>query len=111
MTNKISFSAVAVTSVIMMAMPLLASAAVIINMELQQGMSNADVSALQTFLAADNTIYPEGIVSGYYGALTVAAVKRYQIAHNISPVGRVGPVTLASINDMSDSGTTGGSSS
>lgn len=107
MTKKISFSSIVATSVIMMAMPLFASAAVL-SMQLEPGMTNSDVSALQTFLAADAAIYPEGIVSGFYGPLTVAAVKRYQTAHGLSAVGRVGPATLASINGMTDSGNVSG---
>jgi peptidoglycan hydrolase-like protein with peptidoglycan-binding domain len=69
------------------------------------GDSNSQVSALQTFLAADSSIYPEGLVTGYYGSLTVAAVERYQCKNGIvcqgSPsttgYGRVGPATLAKI--------------
>jgi peptidoglycan hydrolase-like protein with peptidoglycan-binding domain len=42
------------------------------------GSSGAQVSALQQFLAADPAIYPEGLVTGYFGPLTQAAVMRYQ---------------------------------
>ena len=73
---------------------------------LGQGSTGADVSSLQRFLARDPSIYPEAVVSGYYGALTTAAVKRFQIKYGIvssgSPsttgFGRVGPKTLAVIN-------------
>src|SRR5258708_8343637 len=37
---------------------------------LKQGMTGADVSALQAILAADPTIYPEGSVTGFFGKLT-----------------------------------------
>lgn len=66
--------------------------------ELQLGMSGAEVTTLQNFLASDTTIYPEGLVTGYFGVLTQNAVKRYQTQHGIPAVGRVGPMTLASIN-------------
>jgi len=72
--------------------------------QLQFGDTGSDVSALQTFLAADSSIYPEGLVTGYFGSLTQSAVMRYQSAHGISPVGRVGPVTLASINGFGTGG-------
>ena len=36
------------------------------------------VKTLQTWLAKDKTIYPEGLVTGYFGKLTLLAVKRFQ---------------------------------
>ena len=94
----------ALLSVVLMAAPFLASAS-IISSQLQLGDTGSEVSALQTFLARDSSIYPEGLVTGFYGPLTEAAVKRYQAEFGIMAVGRVGPVTLASING---SGGTGG---
>ena len=64
------------------------------------GSTGNQVTELQQFLATNSYIYPSGIVSGYYGALTAAAVVQYQLAYNISPVGTVGPVTGASINNV-----------
>ncbi len=66
--------------------------------ELQLGMSGADVSSLQTFLAQDSTIYPQGLVTGYFGSLTKAAVARFQTRNGIPSIGRVGPLTLAALN-------------
>ena len=66
--------------------------------QLDVGDQGAQVTALQQFLARDVSIYPEALVTGYYGVLTEAAVKRYQVAQGISAVGRVGPQTLAAIN-------------
>lgn len=66
--------------------------------QLQFGMSGADVSALQTYLAQDQTIYPQGLVTGYFGFLTKSAVSNWQARNNISTVGRVGPITLAALN-------------
>ena len=40
--------------------------------------TGGDVTRLQRFLAGDPSIYPEGRITGYYGSLTVAAVKRFQ---------------------------------
>lgn len=78
-------------------LPLNANAA-LLTRQLDIGMTNSDVTSLQTFLAANTTIYPEGIVSGYFGELTAAAVSRFQAANGIPAVGRVGPQTLAAIN-------------
>lgn len=66
--------------------------------QLDIGAQGDDVSALQTFLATDSSIYPEGLVTGYFGDLTSAAVARWQSANGIDAVGRVGPVTLAALN-------------
>lgn len=66
---------------------------------LKQGISGDDVKALQAVLAADPTIYPEGLISGYYGKLTAEAVKKFQKKHGIETVGFVGPKTLKKLNE------------
>ncbi|MEK7133997.1 MAG: peptidoglycan-binding protein [Patescibacteria group bacterium] len=66
--------------------------------QLEEGNSGADVSSLQTFLAKDRTIYPQGLVTGYFGSLTKSAVSNFQARNGIATVGRVGPVTLVAIN-------------
>lgn len=50
---------------------------------LKSGDSGADVSRLQQFLALDLSVYPEALVTGYYGSLTEAAVKRFQCKNKI----------------------------
>ena len=40
--------------------------------------SGDQVELLQTWLAKDTSVYPEGIVSGWFGPLTKAAVIRFQ---------------------------------
>jgi len=66
--------------------------------QLDLGMSNADVTSLQSFLAANSNYYPEGLITGYYGSLTAAAVSRFQTANGLDAVGRVGPLTITAIN-------------
>lgn len=68
--------------------------------QLDEGDSGAEVTRLQTFLAGNKAIYPEGLVTGYFGTLTTAAVKRFQTAYGISAVGRVGPQTIAKLNSL-----------
>lgn len=75
--------------------------------QLQLGMRGSDVSSLQTFLAQDNTIYPQGLVTGYFGSLTKSAVSNFQARNGISSVGRVGPITMAAINLQMNSGVSG----
>lgn len=68
--------------------------------DLKEGMSSEDVRALQELLAADREVYPEGIVSGYFGPLTAKAVKKFQMKHGIEAVGMVGPKTRAKLNTL-----------
>lgn len=77
---------------------------------LSRGMSNDHVADLQRYLAKHPDIYPEGLITGYFGALTEQAVKRLQQASGLEPVGIVGPKTRSVINDeiVSSSGGSGG---
>lgn len=50
---------------------------------LKRGTTGEDVTRLQQFLALDPAVYPEAQVSGYYGALTEAAVKRFQCKNKL----------------------------
>ena len=63
---------------------------------LNLGSQNADVTALQERLTSEG-VY-SGPVTGYYGALTEAAVKKYQGLHGLSQLGNVGPATRALLN-------------
>jgi hypothetical protein len=69
---------------------------------LYKGMKDPQVKDLQEMLAycESSDIYPEKVVSGYYGSLTEAAVKRFQKKYGISPVGTFGPVTRAKANSL-----------
>src|SRR3989344_2768963 len=77
-----------------------------INRILKPGMEGADVSALQRFLTADRSVYPEGLITGYYGSLTVVAVQRWQAKNGIASsgapdttgFGQVGPRTAAAMS-------------
>lgn len=70
---------------------------------LQRGSQNADVTALQSYLALDPSIYPLGLVTGYFGAATLQAVELFQLKYQIaapgnSGYGLVGPKTRAELN-------------
>lgn len=80
-----------------MFMPLSANAATLYR-QLHLGMRGSDVSDLQAFLATDASVYPQGLVTGYFGNLTAAAVSNYQSKNGLPRVGRVGPQTLALLN-------------
>ena len=68
--------------------------------ELEFGMHGDDITALQLFLAKDKTLYPEGLITGYFGSLTRSAVRRFQARYGIKQVGRVGPITLEKLNEL-----------
>ena len=76
------------------------------------GARGGDVTSLQTYLATNASIYPSGLVTGYFGPLTQAAVSRFQTAQGIvssgtpetTGYGRVGPLTLARINSLMGEG-------
>ena len=74
------------------------SSAEVLNNNLSVGSSGTDVSALQAFLANDNTNYPAGMVTGYFGSITQASVSNFQTNNGISADGSVGPVTLPVLN-------------
>jgi len=75
-------------------------------------MKDAEVKCLQEFLKSQGPeIYPEGLVTGYFGPLTLSAVKRFQqkywqeilapwgLTQN-QPTGFVGSTTRAKINQL-----------
>jgi peptidoglycan hydrolase-like protein with peptidoglycan-binding domain len=106
-TRILTLSIIGVASLLMCSLALTASAATL-SRQLQFGMSGQDVSDLQSFLAQDNTIYPQGLVTGYFGLLTQSAVSNFQARNGISTVGRVGPITLSAINQQMNTGMNSG---
>lgn len=64
-------------------------------------VNNGQVICLQEFLKLQGSeIYPEGLVTGYFGNLTKAAVIRFQQKYAISSTGFVGTLTRAKINQL-----------
>jgi peptidoglycan hydrolase-like protein with peptidoglycan-binding domain len=109
-TNTVSFKIVKAIDMALIAvlfgfvaLPIVSYGATL-NRQLSLGMSGADVTALQSFLAQDQTLYPQGLVTGYYGFLTKAAVSNFQTRNGIANVGRVGPATLPVLNLQMNSG-------
>lgn len=100
MIKKICVLAVSLITVV----PFIAQAETF-NRQLQIGMRGTDVSMLQSFLAKDVTLYPQGTVTGYYGFLTKSAVANFQDRNGLPSVGRVGPATLPVLNAQYSGGT------
>ncbi len=69
--------------------------------DLYFGMNSNQVSCLQQYLKSlGSEIYPEGLVTGYFGSLTQAAVKRYQASQSIITTGYFGPLTRTAVNNQ-----------
>lgn len=107
--KELSMSITAVTST-MAPTPSLAPSplmpSIVISRVLVLGSQGADVTSLQEFLASDPMIYPEGIISGYFGPKTQAAVQRFQIKYGIAKKGDLGygvlgPKTRAKLQELS----------
>lgn len=79
-----------------------------ISTSLDFGSRGQEVTDLQNYLAGFPALYPSGLVTGYFGSLTQAAVQRFQTEQGIvssgSPAttgyGRVGPQTMARLNTL-----------
>lgn len=67
---------------------------------LRRGSRGDEVLRLQEFLKRDSVIYPEGLVTGYFGIFTESAVRRFQKQYGISQVGIVGPQTRRKLNEL-----------
>jgi hypothetical protein len=65
---------------------------------------NGEVTVLQDFLESNN--YLSTSLTGFYGFMTVNAVKAFQSANNISPVGNAGSITRAEIASLTCGNTT-----
>ncbi len=61
---------------------------------LSQGSQGQEVRRVQQLLAQRPDIYPEGLVTGYYGRLTARAVSRLQRQAGLPAVGRMGQQTF-----------------
>ncbi len=89
-------------------LPTLSATGLSFTKTLRRGSSDEEVRRLQTFLAKWPDIYPEGLVTGYFGALTEEAVRKFQKkngiissgAANTTGYGLVGPKTRAALNQL-----------
>jgi peptidoglycan hydrolase-like protein with peptidoglycan-binding domain len=76
---------------------------------LRKGAANEEVTRLQEFLKTDPQVYPEGLVTGYFGTITEKAVKKFQEKHAgdiLKPLGLsqgtgvVGTKTIEKMNEV-----------
>lgn len=76
---------------------------------LRKGDKGDEVKTLQQILATDPDIFPEGQVTGFFGPLTVKALRRFQEKAGLESVGEVGPKTLELLNKFLTQGGAGNS--
>lgn len=67
---------------------------------LYYGLKHPLVERMQKDLSSDSLVYPEKLVTGYFGSLTFKAVKRFQAKYGIIQTGYVGPLTRARLNEL-----------
>lgn len=110
--KKNTTTGMAAIAVISLALATQAFAYTTISASLDLGERNNDVTNLQTFFADNASIYPEGLVTGYFGTMSRNAVQRFQMSKGIvssgsaatTGYGRVGPSTRDAINGLINSG-------
>ena len=67
---------------------------------LSKGVSGNEVTQLQEMLKQDPEIYPEGLVTGFFGPATESAVRKFQEKHGIESLGIIGPKTRSKLNEL-----------
>ncbi len=68
--------------------------------DLKLGETNSDIGKIQKVLATDATLYPEGIVSDYFGPLTQAAIERLQSRLNLPVTGVVDSAVIDALPNL-----------
>lgn len=73
---------------------------------LRKGIRSEDVGRLQRLLTTKPEIYPEGLVTGYFGQSTEKAVQKFQLTYNVVSsesdlgFGLVGPKTRVKLQEV-----------
>lgn len=80
--------------------PVKASKNTLITAGLKLGSSGEEVKVLQSALATDKSIYPSGLISGYYGELTKQAVINFQQKYSLSQTGEIDRQTADKFNEV-----------
>jgi peptidoglycan hydrolase-like protein with peptidoglycan-binding domain len=75
------------------------SSCVVLTKALSKGQENSEVLTLQQFLVDGG--YMAAKPDGYFRASTVTALKKFQIANGLSPVGSVGVATRGKVKEVS----------
>lgn len=68
--------------------------------DLHEGMSDEDIRRVQEILATDSSIYPEGLVTGYFGPLTRGALRRFQQRFELEVNGEINEETRQYLEEL-----------
>ncbi len=71
----------------------------------KKGDKDIEIEHLQELLVADKDSYPEKYITGYFGSLTEAALKRFQTKHGLPQTGFIDNATQKKLNTVSISET------
>lgn len=66
--------------------------------DIREGMTDADIKTIQELLASDTSIYPQGLVTGYFGPMTKEAIKRFQAKNGLEVTGEIDAETRAAMD-------------
>lgn len=69
---------------------------------IRSGTRGEDVQRLQTFLKQFRTIYPQGLVTSYFGPLTRSAILRFQRQYRLLQTGVVDNATRSRLNALAN---------
>ena len=108
-TPVVTAIAPAVTVVAPISTPIISTPSYTFSSYLTQGTQNDEVMELQRTLVSQG--YLSAAPTGYYGAQTTAAVKKFQAAHGLNTLGVVGPGTRTALNQIGASGSVSASTS
>ena len=67
---------------------------------LRQGSTGDDVKAIQEALASDPSIYPSGLKTGFFGPMTVDAIKKFQAKNGLAVTGEINQETKAALDTI-----------
>ncbi|MEK7584900.1 MAG: peptidoglycan-binding protein [Patescibacteria group bacterium] len=69
-----------------------------------KGSRHDEIKTLQRLLSTDTEIYPEGVITGYYGPLTEKAVRKMQKKAGLPETGQLDSQTISRINEILKNG-------
>ena len=67
---------------------------------LHEGSTGDDVTAVQDALASDPSIYPSGKKTGFFGPMTVEAIKKFQEKNGLEVTGTINAETKAALDTL-----------
>lgn len=66
------------------------------------GQTSSEIRLIQAALAKIPGVYPQGLVTGYFGKLTQAAISRFQVRNNLPAAGIIDTATRQRLNQLLD---------